>query len=196
MRRPSIPLLLALLAPWAQADTQMTLVTQKGHVSYMVGDDWAVLSMKTQTPVSAAVYQIPNPADADTPESTNLVLMLYDLATKNGRAEFERPVPDYTEEGPVQSEYQGWTVYRHSGMQNDVEYTILDARRRDVGNGEVAAGVRLSWPHLPDNRADYDQEMEATFHSFLARLKGHAGSWTAREGEVVQRPEPSTGSHQ
>jgi hypothetical protein len=177
------------LAPVARADTQMTVVTDKGYVAFVVGDDWAVLSMKTKTPVSAAVYQIPNAADAETPESTNLVLMLYDLTTQAGRAEFEKPVPDYSENEPVESEYQGWTVYRHFGMQNDVEYTILDARRRDVGDGEVAAGVRLSWPHLPDNREHYDAEMESTFRSFLTGVQGHVGPWTPREGEVAYRAE-------
>jgi hypothetical protein len=183
--------LLLALPVWAT--TQMTVVTGRGYVAYDVGDDWAVLSMETMGPVRSAVYQLPNPADEGTTESTNIALVLYDLATQQGREGFDAPIPEYSADKPVESEIAGWTIFRQSGIQHDVEYTIVDARRDGVG--DVAAAVRMAWPHLKNNGADYDAQMETTFRSFLAGIQGHIGPWTPREGEVVRRPAPPAGGH-
>jgi hypothetical protein len=170
----------------AFADTTTRIVTPKGYVAFIVGDDWAALSVQSKLPVASAVYQIPNPADAGTPESTNLALVLYDLTTKRGQRRFASPVTMYGEGQPVESQIGAWTVYRQKGKQNGVPYTIVDAVRKDVG--EVAASVRLAWPRLPGNDAKYDEQMEHTLRSFLASVQGHVGPWTPREDEVIHRP--------
>jgi hypothetical protein len=171
---PALPCLLALYtAVSAHADTQLKIVTEKGYVAFVAGDDWSVLSMETKPPVATAVFQLPNPADEATPESTNLVLILYDLATEKGRAGFERPLPQYGDEPKPESMPGGWTVYRQSGIQNSTQYTVLDAKRTDIA--DVAASVRLAWPHLPGNPQDYDARMESTFRAFLESVEGHLG---------------------
>lgn len=170
----------------AHADVAMKIVTPKGYVAFTVGDDWKVVQLQTKTPVATAVYQVPNLADEKTSESTNVVLILYDLATDRGRRRFNIPLPTYGETKPAESTLEGWTVFRQMGIQNDVEYTILDARREKVG--DMAATVRVAWPHLPSNAKDYDEKMEKTFRSFLAGVQGHEGPWTPGKDEVVHRP--------
>ena len=176
----------------AHADVGMKIVTPKGYVSFTVGDDWKVVQLQTKTPVATAVYQVPNPADAKTSESTNVVIIFYDLATDRGRRRFNLPLPTYGESKPVEATLAGWTVFRQTGVQNDVEYTILDARRENIG--DMAATVRVAWPHLPDNSKGYDEQMEETFRSFLASVQGHQGPWTPGKDEVLHRPdEPAKG---
>ncbi len=170
----------------AQADVGMKIATPKGHVAFTVGDDWKVVQLQTKTPVATAVYQVPNPADEKTSESTNVVLVLYDLSTDRGRRRFNIPLQTYGESKPIESTLDGWTVFVQSGVQNDVEYTILDARREKVG--DVGATVRVAWPHLPGNAKGYDVTMEKTFRSFLASVQGHEGPWTPGKDEVLQRP--------
>ena len=171
----------------ARADTGLKVVTQKGYVSFVVADDWAVLSMPAAGPVSAAVFQLPNPADEGTSDSTNLSLMLYDLSTAQGRAAFETPVRQYGAAKPEEKKVNGWSVYQQTATQGPTEYTILDAKRKDVA--DVAAGVRLAWPHLPRNPPDFDKTMGKTFQSFLESISGHLGPYKPQEGEVVRRPE-------
>lgn len=157
----------------AQADVGAKIVTPQGHVAFAVGDDWKVVQMQTRMPVATAVYQVPNPADEKTSESTNVVIILYDLSTDRGRRRFNIPLPTYGEKKPAESTQEGWTVFRQTGTQNDVQYTILDARRDKIG--DVAASVRVAWPHLPGNAKGYDERMEKTFRSFLASITGHIG---------------------
>jgi hypothetical protein len=162
-------LMLGSLAP-AQADVGQKIATPKGYVAYTVGDDWKVVQLQSRTPVATAVYQVPNPADEKTSESTNVVLILYDLSTDRGRRRFNIPLPTYGDDKPAESTLNGWAVFRQTGMQNEVEYTILDARRDQVG--DMAATVRVAWPHLPGNAKGYDEQMEKTFRSFLASVQG------------------------
>ena len=176
---------LASLAP-AQADVGMKIVTPKGYVAFTVGDDWKVVQLQSKTPVATAVYQVPNPGDEKTSESTNVVLILYDLSTDRGRRRFNIPLPTYGEAKPAESRLDGWTVFRQTGIQNDVEYTIFDARREKIG--DMAATVRVAWPHLPDHAKGYDEKMEKTFRSFLASVQGHQGPWTPDKDEVLHRP--------
>jgi hypothetical protein len=161
---------LIAMAPAAQADIVKNLITGHSRVSYQIGDEWAVVSEQGNRPVSTVVYQIPNPADADTPESTNIVLILYDLSTAKGRGGYDAPLPHYSDEKPVESSLDGWSILKHTGAQNEVEYTILDARNDNVA--DLAASVRLAWPHMPGNAKDYDQRMEQTFREFLAGVRG------------------------
>jgi len=177
--------LLALGAP-AHADVQLKVVTAKGYVAFVAVDDWHVLTMESRLPVATVVFQLPNPADEGTPESTNLVLILYDLATRKGRTGFEQPIPQYGDDPKPETAAGGWTLYRQSGIQNSTQYTVLDARRTAVA--DVAASVRLAWPHLPNNPQDYDARMESTFRAFLDSIEGHLGDFKPSKGEVVRRP--------
>src|SRR5262245_8393642 len=134
--------LLALASVAAQADTKFGIKTVDGVVSFVVGDDWPVAEMKTKDPVQKAVFQIPNPADQGTQESTLLVLWLCDLDTEAGRASFEKPVKQYGAAVPTPERLGEWIIYRQRDVYESVEHTILDAKRRSVA--DVAVKVRLA----------------------------------------------------
>ncbi len=172
MKKPGKLALLAALAAVtpAHADITKNLVSGHSRVSYQIGDEWIAVSEQGERSVSTVVYQIPNPADARTADSTNIVLVLYDLTTPKGRGGYESPLPHYSDATPVISSSGDWSIVKHSGTQNDVQYTILDARNDNVA--DLAATVRLAWPHLPGNSRDYDQDMEEIFRGFLAGVRG------------------------
>ena len=67
------------------ADVEMKVVTPDGYVSFTVASDWKVLAMKTDLPVTASIFQLPNPADEGTPDSTNLVISIYDPKNPKGK---------------------------------------------------------------------------------------------------------------
>ena len=120
----------------AHADVAMKIVTPKGYVAFTVGDDWKVVQLQSKTPVATAVYQVPNPADEKTTESTNLVLILYDLATERGRRRFNMPLPTYGENKPAESKLEGYALL--TGMGPTYFWFHLQALR------DVAAGFGLS----------------------------------------------------
>jgi len=167
------------------ADTGMKIVTNKGYVGFVVADDWMVQAMDTKGAIARIAFQLPNPSDAGTPESTNLVLVLYDLATKQGREGYHQPIKQYGSKAPDSQVIDGWTVYRQQGLQGTVDYTILDAKRNDVA--DRAAYVRLAWPHLSGNAPGYDEYMERTFRQFLGSVQGRRGLYKPDKGEVLRR---------
>jgi hypothetical protein len=79
-------------------------------------------------------------------------------------------------------------LYRQKGTQNSTEYDILDAKLARVA--EVAASVRLAWPHLTGNPPDYDKQMESIFRAFLDSINGRIGPMEAAKDEAVLRPAP------
>src|SRR5712664_3860071 len=52
-----------------------SLITDKGWVQFTAGGDWKVLKMDTKNPVRVALFQLPNPADEGTSDSTNASVM-------------------------------------------------------------------------------------------------------------------------
>ncbi len=168
------------------AETKLKIITTNGAVGFTVDDDWAVLNMQSKLPVAAAVFQILNKADSQTPDSTNLIFKLYDLNTDTGRAAFDAPVKQYGSDAPKQEVFGAWTLYRQQALQGTTTYTILDAKR--VGVADVSATARIAWPHLKKNAKKYDAQLESRFQKFLNSVYGETGPYKPQENEVVRRP--------
>jgi hypothetical protein len=186
----ALSLLAAVLPFWAAdaaADTELTVVTKKGYVAFVAADHWPVLQMQTELPVAVAVFQLPNAADEDTPDSTNLIVQLFERGSEQEKAIYEAPVRQHGTGAAVVESFEGWKVYRQTAQQGTTTYSIWDARK--AGVVDVSVSVRLAWPHLPKNAAGYAAEMERTFRTFLQSIRGGLGEYGPREGEVIHRPD-------
>lgn len=162
-----------------------TIVTTKGYVRFAAGADWTVLTMQSRLPNTASVFQIPDPADQGTPDSTNIIISLHSPGDPKADQAIAKIGASYG--GPVQQEvYKDWTVFRQSADQRSTPYTILDAK---ATCGDVVCGVRLAWPHLANHSADYDGKMEMLFHDVLDSVTAGIGTYQPRDDEVVRRPE-------
>jgi hypothetical protein len=166
--------------------TELRVITETGYLVIPAEDHWSVLSMKTKTPVIEALFQIPNPADAGTPESTNLVIQFFPLASAEGRAAMAESPPRAGPEPARVETVGGWTVTRQRGTLRATTYSVVDARRELTG---FAVKVRFAWPHLAKNPGDYDRQMESILRSVLETIREHVGPYVPREGEVIRRPE-------
>lgn len=182
-------LLLACLFPVAAAtaDTEQKILTPKGHVAFTTADDWTVLQMQSKLPVAVAVFQLPNAADEGTPDSTNLVLTLFEHGSEKEKTVFAAPVAQLGATPPAVESFGGWTIYRQDAKQGATPYSIWDAKKEGVA--DVSASVRFAWPHLANNPANYGERMETTFKAFLKSVRGGVGEYKPRDGEVVRRPE-------
>jgi hypothetical protein len=182
-------LLIALLVSWAAsaaADTELTIVTKKGYVAFVAADHWPVLQMETEMPVAVAVFQLPNAADEDTPDSTNLIVQLFERGSEQEKTIYEAPVRQHGADAPAVESFEAWQIYRQTAEQGSTTYSIWDARKGGVV--DVSVSVRLAWPHLPKNAPGYAAEMERTFRTFLQSIRGGLGEYRPREGEVMRRP--------
>lgn len=166
---------------------ELKIITTGGAVAFTVGDNWSVISMQSKTPITAAGFQIPNPADEGTPDSTSLAFNLYDLSTEAGRTAFAAPVKQYSVNEPKIKNFGEWTLYRQEAMQGATRYTILDARKSNVA--DVSVSARLAWPHLKSNPKTYDSQMVSVFQAFLESVHGDLGPYVAVPNEIIRRPE-------
>ncbi|MFZ6778713.1 hypothetical protein ACO0LD_17965 [Undibacterium sp. Ji83W] len=170
----------------AFADTSLKIVTNAGVVGFTVDDGWAVLNMQSKLPVATAVFQIPNVADKQTSDSTNLILKFYDLNTEAGRAAYDAPVKQFGSSAPKEEIFGPWTLFRQEALQGTTRYTILDARRGSLA--DVSATARIAWPHLKNNAKKYDAQIEGRFRSFLNSVHGELGLYKPQQNEVMRRP--------
>jgi len=187
-RLPSLAavlLLLALGAVSAGAETELKIVTADGFVAFTADDRWTVIRMLTKPPVPAAIFQIPNAADAGTPDSTNLLIRFFDRASAAAREPFQDMKAPKADSAPQVESFESWTVTRQQGKQGSTEYSVLDGKRELPG---FTVAVRLAWPHLDGNPADYDEQMNRIFRSFLHSVRQHIGPYEPQDGEVVRRP--------
>lgn len=166
---------------------ELKIVTKGGYVSFTVGDTWPVISMQSKLPIAAAGFQIPNPVDEGTSDSSNLALNLYDLSTEPGRTAFEKPVKQYGVKAPKIENFGEWTLYQQEAMQGATRYTILDAKKSSVA--DVSVSARLAWPHLKSNPKTHDSQMFSVFKVFLESVHGDLGPYVPLQNEVIRRPE-------
>jgi hypothetical protein len=164
---------------------RFTIMTSKGYVSFSVPKDWRVIAMQSKPPVASAAFLAPNSADAGTPDSTNVAISLIQPDTDQGKNALNRVGKSY--EGEVEASSQsGWECYSQSAHQKKTTYTILDAKKSVA---DVVVSVRVAWPHLPKNSANYDSDMKAIFESLLNAIDGDFGTYQVKPGEVVRRPD-------
>jgi hypothetical protein len=160
-----------------------TLITTNGYVSFIAGDEWGVIQIQSRPPIAAAAFQIPDPADQGTNDSTNLIISLY----RSGDAKAEAALVNLRSLHKAwKTGVDGdWSVAETDAQQRGTLYTILDA---DKLCGDVVCGVRLAWPHLESHK-NYDALMRSTFKVFLASVRTGSGPYHVHDGETIRRSE-------
>jgi hypothetical protein len=173
------------LACGASDLVDLSVVTTKGYVTYTVGGKWKVLSMQTKAPKTSAIFQIKNPADEGTPESTNFCILTFETDSRDATATFEKIVARRRAEKSTRGEHGAWEVFSRNAMRGKTPYQARDAVR-DIPGAHVL--ITFAWPRLPRNPPQYDAKMEATFFAILDSVKGGLGPKPRTGGEVVRRP--------
>lgn len=158
------------------APTEIKMPTSQGFVAFTVEGQWPVLVIQPRYPVASAAFRIPHPADAGSPDSSNIVIAFYDPHTAEGRSAFATPPKQYGVTAPVVESRGAWTIYRQIGQQGDTPYTIVDAKRTTVAG--VSVSVRMVWPRRADYPADFDASMDHVLQGVLQSV--HAGVRSTR----------------
>ncbi|HVF72942.1 MAG TPA: hypothetical protein VM940_15170 [Chthoniobacterales bacterium] len=165
--------------------TGLGVITTRGWVSYAVGSKWKVLSMQTQPPTTAVAFQIANPADEGTPDSTNVAIMTFEADSKEAMASLKTLVSKIQSQAKPKKYKKDWDLYIHQDKQGQTDYVLCDAVRQVPGASVL---IRISWPHLKGNAPDYDSQMEEAYLSLLDSVEGGLGPKPKKDGEVYRRP--------
>jgi hypothetical protein len=178
-------MLMAPLISGASDLVDLSVITTKGYVTYTVGGDWKVLDMQTKAPKTSAIFQISNPADEATRDSTNLGILTFETNSADATATFEKMAANHRAEASTRSKHGAWHLFSRQAPQGKTMYHAKYAVR-DVPGAHVF--VTFAWPQLPRNPPNYDAQMEATLVRFLDSVKGGLGPKPRRPGEVLRRP--------
>jgi hypothetical protein len=163
----------------------LSVITTKGYVSYTVPGEWKVLDMQTKAPKTVGLFQIKNPADEGTQDSTNLSILTFETNSPEATATFDKMVAKRRAEKATRSSHGAWQVFSRDAMQGKTLYHAREAVR-DVPGTHVL--ITLAWPQLQHNPPRYDAEMQTAFYALLDSVKGGLGPKPKVEGEVIRRP--------
>jgi len=160
----SMVLLCFLVAAIGLSAEERVVFSIVARIQFSVPGDWRVISSKSDSVNTVFAFLIPNPADDGTPDSTNLVVIAYNLKEPSAKTAFEKK-----ESSPEQSAQKGklvdhWSCTTFSAMQGSTEYKDWDCLRRIADCGVY---VRAAWPHLPKNPPEYDKTMETDLAEVL-----------------------------
>ena len=136
------------------------------RVQFSVPGDWPVIANKSTSEKTVFAFQIPNPADKATSDSSNLVVIASDLKTAQDKEAFQTKPPTADHNALERNLVEDWRCGTFTAKQHssETEYVIWDCRRVIADSG---VSVRIAWPHLPKNSPDYDNQMEVVLSNFL-----------------------------
>ncbi len=158
-----------LLAPAVPPATDVVDFTIVGRVQFSVPGDWPVIANKSTGEKTVFAFQIPNPADKDTSDSSNLSIIASDLKTSKDKDSFQSQARGTDPSAQEKQLVDGWGCSTFSAVQHSTQtqYVIWDCRRIVADCG---VSVRIAWPHLPKNPPDYDKQMETVLAKFLTGI--------------------------
>lgn len=168
--------------------TRFTIITNDGYVRFTAGGEWKTISAVTGPPIVSMVFQIENPADWATRDSTNLIVGFVISDGVEGRRALARMCAPYGAAVVNNRTHGTWNECEQEVLEGATQYRIID------GIGTVGGGVvtfaRIAWPRLPDNERGYDAAMMSTFRELLGSIEAHKGPYRRDPDEVAWRHDP------
>jgi hypothetical protein len=166
------------------AATDVVDFTIVDRVQFSVPGEWPVIANKSTNEKTVFAFQIPNAADKDTSDSSNLSIIATDLRTAQDKDAFLKQASGTDHNAQEKNLVEDWGCNTFSATQHSTQtqYVIWDCRRVVADCG---VSVRLAWPHLPKNPPDYDKRMEMVLSNFLTSVGPFKG---VPKSGVLRRP--------
>jgi hypothetical protein len=155
LHRAIVVLCLSLSASGLSAKETVTF-TIVDRVEFSVPGEWPVIASKSDAVRTTFAFQVPNPADTGTDDSTNLMLLSYYLDDSSAKAAFEKKANKQDPKAEEKKIVDDWSCSSFSAPQGSTPYEIWDCNRIVSGTGVY---VRMAWPHLGKNAPDYNERM-------------------------------------
>ena len=156
--------LLFVLCPAASFAGEKVDFSIVDRIQFTVPGEWKVIASRSDASRTMFAFQILNPADEGTSDSTNLVLVAYNLNQPSEKESFEVKESQRGPNATNQKLVDGWDCSTFSAKQKRTNYVDWDCTRVV---GQTGVFVRLAWPRLPRNAPDYDKSMEESLSDVL-----------------------------
>jgi hypothetical protein len=161
-KKAALVLLFATSCVVAAADRVEFKVVDR--IKFSVPGDWPVIANKSTAEKTVFGFQIPNPGDTGTSDSSNLSIVASYLKDAQDRDAFQQKASSTDRKAEEKKLVEGWRCTTFSAMQGSTQYTLWDCYRFVA---ECGVSVRIAWPHLPKNPPDYDDQMGKVLSDFL-----------------------------
>jgi hypothetical protein len=158
---------LSLLAASSLSAVDRVEFTIFARVRFSVPGDWPVIASKSDKNRTIFAFQVPNPADEESHDSTNLTVQSFYLKDPESKAVFVKKSSKEDPSAQEQKLVTDWECARFQAKQESMPYEVWDCHRSVE---EVGVYVRAAWPHLPKNPRGYDQQMQTTLTDVLASV--------------------------
>jgi hypothetical protein len=152
------------------------------RIQFSVPGNWPVIANRSTNEKTLFAFQIPNPADKGTPDSSNLSITAADLKTAQDKDSFQNEPASPDPSAQARKLVEGWACGVFSAMQKSTHYVIWDCRRLVADCG---VSVRIAWPQLSKNPPDYDNQMEMVLSKLLTSVGPFKG---VPESGILRRP--------
>jgi hypothetical protein len=156
--------LLLVLCPTPSFAGETVDLSIVDRIRFTVPGEWKVIASNSDASRTMFAFQILNPADDGTPDSTNLVLVAYNLNLPAEKESFEAKKSQRGPGAMDQKFVEGWDCSTFSAKQKKTNYVDWDCSKIV---GETGVFVRLAWPRLVRNAPEYDKSMEKSLLDVL-----------------------------
>lgn len=159
------------------------------RIRFSVPSDWPVLANKSTPEKTIFAFQIPNSADVETSDSSNLSIRSSYIKDAHDRDAFAKSSPSTDPNAKERKFAEGWRCATFSSEQKSTstQYVIWDCSRVVADCG---VSVRIAWPHLPKNPPDYDKQMETVLNDFLTSVAPSKPLDSTTKGVLRRNEEP------
>jgi hypothetical protein len=167
MKTTFLTLLLSAFLSVAQA-AEHVIYIQNEQVSLRCPASWVIIGHKPQgSPSDMVAFQILNPADDGTDDSTNLSVVAFDVRGTEGMLKFTQSLTEHEEKKHPSKEVGEWAIYTWSGKQGATNYEIRDCYRTMKPFG---IHVRLAVPKIAKTTKEWTDKLDADFKKLLESI--------------------------
>ena len=167
LRLKQIAVLFVFLTGFVRAATDYVEFTVVERIKFSVPGRWPVIASQSTAEKTVFGFQIPNPADKGTTDSSNLSIVSSYLKDAEDRDAFEKKASSTDHDAQEKKSVDGWRCTSFSAMQKSTQYVVWDCHRVVA---ECGVSVRIAWPQLSKNPPDYDKQMETVLSDFLVSV--------------------------
>ncbi len=183
MKATIIAFLLLLALSVANA-AENVIHLQSEQVSLRCPASWVIIAHKLGSPSDVVAFQILNPADDGSDNSTNLSVIAFDLRQTEAMLKFTQAILEHEKQKHPVKEAGEWAINTWSDKQGDTSYEIRDCYRTAKPFG---IHVRLAIPKLPKTTKDWSDKLETDFKKLLGSITSKTSK--PAEGVKVERRE-------
>lgn len=141
---------------------------QGEQVSIRCPTSWVIIAHKPAgSPTGAVAFQVLNPADEGTDDSTNLSVVAFDLRQTEAMLQFTQGILEHEKKKHPSKEIGDWAVHAWSDKQGNTSYEIRDCYRTAQPFG---IHVRLAVPTLPGTTKEWAEKLDAEFKKLLEAI--------------------------